>query len=509
MPPDKCNKFIGVIEILESIYRRLTAGGSTAEQAVQSGFWVTGINVADRTLQLLKVVILARILSPEAFGLLGIALLTIAALNQFSKLGFDEALIQNTDENVDDYLNTAWLMKAIRGLTIALISILSAPHLAGFFGEPRAELLIQLIGVSSLVLGLQNPAVVYFQKHLNFHREFIYQVGGRIVDLLIATIIALVFESAWALAAGIVSMNFMKFSLSYFIHEYSPKANFDISCAKDMFGFGKWMFASAILVFLYSQGDDAFVGWFFGASALGVYQLAYRFSNAPATEVTHVISRVAFPAFSKIQDDPDQLRKGFVQTTHLSTMVSFPIAIGIIVVSHQFVYVVFGDQWEQMVPLLQILSLWGMLRAFGANFGAVFKAVGKPNYEVRIHALKVILIILTIYPASEYFGIIGVGLVIVGNAILEQPIALYYVLSITNLEFKKIAPLLIFPAIGCFGMAAIVVGIDWLLLSGAGFLELIVLILSGIISYITSMLVIERFSRYEFLKTGIKIIQSF
>jgi len=108
-----------VLDRLRVIYNRLTAGGSTEAQAVQSGVWVTVINVGDRLLQLLKVIILARLLSPEAFGLLGIALVTIAALQQFSNLGFDEALIQHEEENVDAYLNTAWVIKIIRGVVIA------------------------------------------------------------------------------------------------------------------------------------------------------------------------------------------------------------------------------------------------------------------------------------------------------------------------------------------------------------------------------------------------------
>jgi len=94
---------------------------------------------------------------------------------------------------------------------------------------------------------------MYFQKHLNFHREFVYQVGGRLTDLLVAVAIALVFRSVWALPAGIVAMNLVKAVLSYGIHEYRPHIEFDLKLGREMFGFGKWMFASSILVFIAGQ----------------------------------------------------------------------------------------------------------------------------------------------------------------------------------------------------------------------------------------------------------------
>ncbi|WP_239638742.1 MULTISPECIES: lipopolysaccharide biosynthesis protein [unclassified Haloferax] len=487
-----------VIKVLRTVYERLTAGGSTEQQAIQSGIWVAGINVGDRVLQLLKVVILARLLSPAAFGLLGIALLVIAALRQLSKLGFDEALIQHENENVDAYLNTAWVMKIGRGIAIAAIAVIAAPHLADFFGEPRAGPLISAVGICPLILGLQNPAVVYFQKDLNFHREFVYQVGGRLVDLIVAIAFALVFRSVWALVAGIISMNLVKFAISFVIHEYRPNVEFDYSYAKEMFGYGKWLFASSILVFLYGQGDDAFVGWFFTATSLGFYQMAYRFSNAPATEVTHVISRVAFPALSKVQNDVSRLREGYYRSVKVSTVVAFPMAAGIAVVAPQFVHTILGSQWTSMVPLMQILAVWGGFRAFGANIGPVFKSVGKPNVEFWIQLIKVAVIGLLIYPTAEMFGVIGVALVIVGSSFITHPIAIYLVLSIIEGDLSELLQLTFYPLIGSLGMASVVLAIDSFVFTNNGIIELVSLVIIGSITYPALMLIIDRSTPYEF-----------
>jgi O-antigen/teichoic acid export membrane protein len=497
-----------VVKLLRTIYERLTAGGSTAEQAIQSGVWVAGINVGDRIFQLLKLIILARLLSPEAFGLLGIALLTIAALRQFSKLGFDEALIQHEDNDVDAYLNTVWVMKIIRGFAIAAVAVLTAPYLAVFFGEPQAEPLIRLIGASPLILGLQNPAVMYFRKNLNFHREFAYQIGGRAIDLVVAVAIAFAFRTVWALAVGIVAMNFVKLGLSYGIHEYRPSPEFDFDYGKEMFSFGKWMLASAVLLFLYRQGDDVFVGWFFAAASLGFYQMAYRFSNAPATELTSIISRVAFPVFSNVQSDTKRLREGYFRVVQLSTSIGFPMAAGIAAVTPQFIYVVFGDQWSPMIPLMQVLAISGGLRAFAANSGAVFKAVGRPDYDVRLQIFKTATIAIAIFPAANRFGVMGVAAVILGSALLMQPLIVYVVLPLVDAGIRDLISRLVYPFLSSSIMFVIVTGIDQYLLTQTGLVEFLLLILAGLVSYTSLMFVAERYTRCEFFQLYYSMIQA-
>jgi O-antigen/teichoic acid export membrane protein len=485
-----------MLDRLREIYDRLTSGESTAEQAVQSGVWVTGINVGDRLLQLLKITVLANLLSPEAFGLLGIALLVLASFRQFSRLGFDEALIQHRDEDVDAYLNTAWTMKIGRAALIAAVAFVAAPHLASFFGEPAVGSLVRVLAAVGVIDGLQNPGVVYFDKNLDFHREFAFKMGGRVVDLGVAVAAALVLRSVWALILGTVAMSLVRLLLSYAIHDYRPTPAFDLGYAREMFGFGKWLFASSILIFLYSQGDDAFVGWFFSASVLGFYQIAYRFSNAPATEVTHVIARVAFPAFSKVQDDVDRLREGYFRVVQLSTTVAFPMAAGIIGVAPQFVHVVLGGEWSAVVPIMQLLTVWGALRAFGANVGAMYKAIGRPDIPVRVQALKVAILALTIYPAAEQFGILGVAGVVVGNSLVAQPVLVYITLGMLEARALELLRLVLYPLCGSAGMLALVVLVDEYVFYGTGPLQLVALVLLGAVSYGAFILGVEKQTNY-------------
>lgn len=486
-----------MLALIRDLYDRLTADGTTEERAVRGGIWVAGLNISDRALQLLGVVILARLLSPSAFGLLGIGLLTLAALEQFSKLGFNEALIQNENRDVDEYLNTAWILKIVRGFSITLIAFVSAPYLATFFGEPRSEQLIQVIAVSHLVLNLRNPAVVYFQKDLNFHKEFIYTIGGRIADLIVAVGFALVYRNVWALVAGLFARKLTMLILSYLIHEYRPSISFNPDYAREMFDFGKWILLSGVLFFFYAQGDDAFVGWFFGATVLGYYQLAYRLSNAPATEVAQVISRVAFPTFSKVQNKTHLLREGYFRVVKVITIVSFPLAAGIIAVAPQFVHTALGSDWAPMIPLIQLLTVWGAIRAFRSTVGALFKSVGRPDIDTKIQAVMVGLLALLIYPAAEVYGQVGVVYAIIGSAIITQPISIYYSLKIIDGSAKKLASYLFYPFLGSSVMALIVVGTSEYVLSETSVLQLGTLVMIGVVSYIGIMILISHVSDYQ------------
>jgi O-antigen/teichoic acid export membrane protein len=254
------------------------------------------------------------------------------------------------------------------------------------------------------------------------------------------------------------------------------------------------MFASSILVFLAGQGDDAFVGWYFTATTLGFYQIAYRISNAPATEVTQVISRVAFPAFSKVQNDTARLREGYLRTLQLGTVISFPMAAGIAAVAPHFVYVAFGNEWEPMVPLIQVLAIWGGIRAFGATVGPIYKSIGRPDTEVKIQATKVIIGSVSIFPVAEYFGAIGVATLLVSLPLLTNPIHQYMLMAILETDIRTLIKPAVYPFIGSVLMYIIVAWISGFVSMNA--LSLILLITIGIITYVPFIYAIDKLTDY-------------
>lgn len=440
-------------DLLSRLKESLIPKGGNQERTIKSGIWMGAIRGSGRTLQLIKLVILARLLSPTDFGLMGVALVSLGALQQFSKLGFNEALIHRTETDVDHYLNTAWTVRFVRGIALSGILLLLAPTIAAFFDMPQVTAVVQGLAALPILVGLRNPGMVYFSKDLQFHKRFAFDFTGNMTNFVGTVGFALVYPSVWALVFGNIVQEVVKAVLSYWIHDYRPWPQIDLNLTRELFGYGRWIFGSGILVFLINQGDDGFVGWLLGASALGFYQLAYRFSNSPATEVTHVIASVTFPAYSRIQDDIDKLRVGYFKTLQVTTMLSFPMAFGIVVVAPVFVDVFLGRKWLPMVTVLQLLAVWGLIRSVAATLAPLFQAVGRPDYSTKVQALKLALIALFIYPATAAWGISGTALALVASALLSNPVEDYLALRQIKGSPREFIRILVYPTIGSLIMA--------------------------------------------------------
>jgi PST family polysaccharide transporter/lipopolysaccharide exporter len=249
--------------------------------------------------------------------------------------------------------------------------------------------------------------------------------------------------------------------------------------------YGKWVTGSSILSYLHEQGDDAFVGWLLASAALGWYQLGYRLSNAPATEISAVISNVMFPAFSKLQNKPAALREAFFKSVRLATFLAFPMGFGVIAVAPTFVNAILGDDWTPMIPAMQVLSVLGILGAVSTQASRLFGAIGRPDYSTKVSALRVAATAILIYPATVAAGITGTALVVVGtNLVLVVPIYLYVVVNELETTLRRFAVELSYPLAGSAVMLAVVVGTESVLPLPDSGLKLVVLIGSGVVTYV-------------------------
>lgn len=382
-----------------------------SQKVVKGGFWVFLLRIVNRVFSLIRLIILARILSPNDFGLMGIALLTMSILETFSKTGFEEALIQKK-EDIESYLNSAWTVLVLRGFILFIILYFIAPYAAVFFNTPEAKPIIKVIGFSILFQAFTNIGITYFKKELEFNKEFIYQFSGALANFVVAVSAVLILKNVWALVFGLLAGNVVRCLVSYLIHPYRPRLSSDLGKAKELFGFGKWIMGSSILVFLIIQGDDIFVGKLLGATALGFYQLAYRISNMPATEITHVISQVTFPTYSKLQDNLPKLREVYLKVLQLIAFLSFPTAGLIFVLAPDFTKIFLGEKWMLMVPAMQILCIFGVTRSINALFGSFLQGIGKPSISTKAAAIQLAIIIILIYPLTLKMDIIGTSIVV-------------------------------------------------------------------------------------------------
>jgi len=404
------NKY-DIINFLES------TDGSLYQKTMRGGFWIFFLRAITRLLNLIKLIVLARLLSPSDFGLFGIALLSLSILETFSQTGFNRALIQKKGD-ISSYLDSVWTAGIIRGIIIAIILFFTSPYIAIFFDVPEVVPILRTIGLAVIIKSFVNIAIIYFQKELEFKKYFQYQFLGSLSSAIVTISMAIIFRSVWALVFGLLAGSIVGLLMSYKIDSYRPKIRIDLQKLKELWGFGKWVMGSSMLVFLITHGDDIFVGKLLGVTALGFYQFAYSISNAPATGITHVISKITFPAYSKLQDDIPRLRKAYLKVLSITVLFSFPVAGLIFILASDFTIIFLGEKWMPMVPAMQVLVCWGIIRSLIAAMSSVFHSIGKPKIVTKLQFIQTILLLILIYPLTVYGNILGTSLAVFISALV-------------------------------------------------------------------------------------------
>ncbi len=452
---------------------------SLSKTVVRGGIWVFSLRITTRGLGFIRTIILARLLAPEDFGLLGIAMLAILTLETFSQTGFQAALIQKK-ENLESYMNTAWTVSAIRGIVLFLALFFSAPLIAEFFNSPQAMWVVRAIAVSTVLTGFRSMGIVFFQKELRFDKLFIYELSATLADLSVAIFLAFVLRNVWALVWGGLAGHFVRLLMPYMIHPYRPQIEFKKEEFQELFGFGRWVLVSSILGLLITRGDDIFVGKMLGVAALGFYQMAYMLSNLPATEIAHVFDQVAFPAYSKLQDDLPKLREAYLKALQVTAFISIPLAGGIFILAPEFTRVFLGEKWIPMIPAMQVLAFAGLVRSITATTGSVFVAVGKPKIETRWQIVRFSVLIALIYPFTTEWGILGTSIVVLLSIFVSNIGFSFMVIRVTKCGVKDFSKLVALPLTNGIIMVSAIVALksyatpveisEFFLLMGAGIL---------------------------------------
>jgi len=487
----------------------LQPGQSLSQRAVRGGIWVFALRITRRILGMGRTIILARLLAPSDFGLMGIAGLAMSTLDIFSRTGFGTALIQKK-EDTDKYLNTAWTISVLRGVVLFAILFFSAPLIAVFFKNAEVTPILKVIAISFLLGGLTNIGIIYFQKELDFGKQFIYQLSRTIASISVSITLAFILRNVWVLVYAMLAGGIVGLVTSYSLHPYRPKISLDTKKIKDLFSFGKWMLGSSIIIFLATQGDDAFLGKVLGVTALGFYQMAFNLSNMPVTEITHVISQVAFPAYSRLQDDLSKLKEAYLKILQLTTFISMPLAAGIFILAPDLTWILLGQKWMPMAPALRVLAISGLIRSVTAVGGALFLGIGKPNEDFRMNVLRVLTLAISIYPLTKIWGITGTSLSVVLAIFATIPVWLKVSMRETNLKLMCIVKALLFPLVSSVVMMMIILIIRHLLVQ-IELQELILLTISGIFSYLGMSYILQEAFNYEIfiqLKYVINRVQS-
>ncbi len=400
----------------------MVTGRGLTRKVIRGGVWNTAGSLGDRLLGLVRTVILARLLLPADFGLLGISLATIGSLQSITHLGIGPALIQRREVDAP-VLNTVWVLSILRGLLLCLILVLSAPYAASFFKEPRVIPIIRFLALNQFLIGLQSIGVFLLEKELDFKRRSLFNLLAGVFTTMVSVIAAFILGNVWALVWGELAGGAIRLVLSYHFHPFRPRFDLNFRIARELFSYGRHIFVFQIILYLLLQGDDLIVGRFLGPVALGYYTLAYQLACLPATMISGSISGVTFPAYAKLQDSVDDLRTAYLRTIRLVGFLTIPAAGFLFIFATEIISVVFGPRWLPMVPVMRALCFFGVFRSLNTTFGALFQGIGKPDLLKKITFWQLVWFAAIVYPCLTHLGFVGIAVAITSASLFAALLA--------------------------------------------------------------------------------------
>lgn len=375
-------------------------------RAVRSSAWLFATSASARLIVLLQVFVLARFLSPTQFGVIGMAFLMVTMLSTLTEAGLDLALIQRPGR-IDDHLDTAWTVQVIRGTLLGLVIGFGAAPFADFFHEPDAAEFIRSFAGPVFLAGFVNIGIVQYKKSVEYQRLVFFELAPKVAGVVVTLTLAVLTRSIWALFFGYLVQQCIHVGLSYVVHPYRPRFGLRLDLLRDLFGFGKWIYLTNILLFALNQGDDIAVGRAVSATALGFYQVAFKIARLPVTEVNATLSKVLFPAFSELQHDTARLRAAYFKSLRAVLVVTAPFSFGIAITAPAAIPTLLGERWTPAVELVQVFALLGLLVSVGSSTTNIFRAVGKPGIVTRVQMVRAGLMFGLLFPMLDAWGTVG------------------------------------------------------------------------------------------------------
>jgi len=397
-------------------------------------FWSGTSQFSTQICQFIVMTILARLLFPEDFGTIGMAVIFTGLVQTINELGLSAAIIQKKNIN-DNHLSTSFWISLGLGIVLFITTVIISPYIADFF---KNELVGPIVSVLStgFIFGPFN--VVHrslLQKNIEFKKIATTEISATVMSGALSIILALLGFGVWSLVFGTILSNFTRVVLLWKVCTWRPSMTFDLTSFKELFSFGAHVMGSRFLNYIDSNIDYLLIGKLLSATALGHYTLAYQLSTFPLTRISSIITSVTFPAFSVIQDDNDTLRHAYLKVNKYISIITFPLLAGLIMVAPDFVPIVFGEKWAPMIVPLQILCVAGALKSVVTTVGSIFLSKGRSDIQFKWNLFTAILLPIAIFIGTRY-GITGVAMAITIMSFLLGIIIQRIVNNLINLNFS-------------------------------------------------------------------------
>lgn len=427
-------------------------------------------------------IILARLLSPKDFGLIGIITAFIAISNSIIEGGLGSALVRKTDSSQDDY-NTVFYSNLGIALLLYLLIYLFSGAIADFFDAQELKKLLQFSGLILIINAFSIIQQTLLVKILDFKTQGIIAVISSAISGFVAVVIAYSGFGVWSLVALAVTRTFIRTSLLWFKGRWKPTLGFSEKSYKELFNFGYKLLAASLLNTLYKNVYYVLIGKYFSPTSLGYYTRADQFQAPFSSNITVGITRISFPVLSSLQDEEIRLRHVFIKFIRFSVFVNFTILLALAAMAKPIVLLLIGEKWYPSIYFLQLLCIPGMLYPLQILNLNLLAVKGYSNLYLKLEIIKKVILLPLVF-VSMLFSIEVVLYCLILFSIMEYFINSYYTKGLINLsvwqQIQEILPFLLISALNFMAMYSITF-IEGLTLTELFLLQLIIGIIALLI----------------------------
>lgn len=379
------------------------------QKAISGVKWTTISSMTVMIVQILQISILARYLTSSDFGLMAMVMVVIGFSKIFSDMGISNAIIYKQN-STDRQLSSLYWLNIFSGIVLFLIVSSISPLVAKFYNEPKLTELLIVLSLTFIIIAIGNQYRILFQKELQFNLMAKIEIAASISALIVATVSAVTGLGVYALVYATLTSASVSSTFYLFkgLRVHKPSFVYKHDEIKEYIGFGMYQMGGNAFNYFNTQLDVILIGKLLGADELGVYSIVKQLIMRPARVINPIINKVTFPVMAKVQDDLEQLKNIYLKTVNYVASVNFPIFISFIILAEPIVIIMFGEKWRAGIPIMQILAIYAMIRAYGNPAGALLTAVGRVDLNLWINAFVFVLLPIVVFIGSK-FGLIGVA----------------------------------------------------------------------------------------------------
>ncbi len=382
--------------------------------------WVALANIFQQILSLVSIVIFAKLLSPDDFGTFSILMVFTGFLAIFSDMGTSAALIHIVKPS-EKLLSSIFFLNLFIGAVLAVGLILLSSTIAVYFEKPQLEVLLQIISLNFVIVSFGIVQRTLLQKSIEFKHLSLINSLALLVGLISGLIAAYNGFGIYSLIIQMIITSLLGTGLIWYYASWRPQWYFSLDEIKKIWKYTSNLSVFTIINYFSKNADNFLIGKYLSMSALGVYSIAYRIMLYPLQNISKILMRVLFPAFSKLQNDDDKFRKVYLRVIFYISLVAFPIMSGLVATADILVDVLFGNKWEGLAMLIIILAPSGMIRSVFTTVGTIFMAKGNTDTQLKLGTVNAILTVLGFIIGLNW-GVNGVALsYLIVNLIMFYP----------------------------------------------------------------------------------------